>query len=116
MLYIASLRFRLFHEKGIRCVRCGCFGSYYQVDFNGNPNPHLNLYTAQGKLMTVDHIFPKSKGGSNRLCNLQTMCTKCNNKKKDSVPNKSFTVQHFITLEAAQKAAAEGFLIEDLNA
>jgi 5-methylcytosine-specific restriction enzyme A len=35
--------------------------------------------------MTRDHIIPKSKGGSDHLNNMQTMCTKCNNKKGNSI-------------------------------
>lgn len=32
-------------------------------------------------LMTRDHIIPRSRGGSEGLENMQTMCTKCNSKK-----------------------------------
>jgi 5-methylcytosine-specific restriction endonuclease McrA len=35
-------------------------------------------------LMTQDHIMPRSKGGANRLENLQTMCCVCNNRKGNS--------------------------------
>lgn len=34
---------------------------------------------------TLDHIFPKSKGGSNDLRNLQLAHRWCNNKKGDSI-------------------------------
>lgn len=36
------------------------------------------------KFMTVDHIIPKSKGGSNKLDNLTASCGKCNQDKADS--------------------------------
>ena len=42
---------------------------------------HLNLYginNGEEVMMTKDHIVPKSKGGSNGLKNMQTMCTVCN--------------------------------------
>lgn len=44
--------------------------------------PHLNLYSQNGILMTCDHIDAKSGGGSKHdIDNLQTMCTRCNSKK-----------------------------------
>lgn len=47
---------------------------------------HFNLYAVQGRrlvLMTKDHIVPRSKGGTDDLTNLQTLCTNCNNRKGD---------------------------------
>ena len=36
--------------------------------------------------LTIDHIVPISKGGSNETENLQTMCEPCNGKKGNKVP------------------------------
>lgn len=48
----------------------------------GYQNPHLNLYhrsrNGQLLLMTQDHIIPKSRGGADKIENLQTMCQQCN--------------------------------------
>jgi hypothetical protein len=39
---------------------------------------------SKGVYMTVDHVLPKSKGGSNEETNLVTACERCNNMKSDS--------------------------------
>lgn len=37
------------------------------------------------KKLTIDHIFPRSKGGTWNLENLALACRSCNNKKSDKV-------------------------------
>lgn len=54
-------RHRIFKKSGYRCVKCGAFGI--------------------GTLLTVDHIIPKSKGGTSAEENLQALCFHCNNRK-----------------------------------
>lgn len=84
-----SVRLQTF-KQGTVCVSCGLQGEYFWLERNGNPQYHLNLYGRNKHghevLMTKDHIIPKSKGGSNGLHNMQTMCIKCNNKKADTMP------------------------------
>lgn len=57
-----KIRRLVFERDAYRCVRC---------------NTHLNL--------CVDHKHPWSKGGSDDIDNLQTLCKSCNSKKKDKV-------------------------------
>ena len=39
--------------------------------------------------LTVDHVFPKARGGSDTWENLVAACTVCNNKKGDRTPDES---------------------------
>lgn len=36
--------------------------------------------------LTLDHIYPRSRGGGNRYANLQLLCQPCNEAKADTVP------------------------------
>ena len=90
---MGSQRYKLFKEKGVKCVRCGIKGIYFARERQLRTRskcvrPHFNLYAIKnGKeiLMTKDHIIPKSKGGENHQDNYQPMCAPCNQKKGDSV-------------------------------
>lgn len=45
---------------------------------------------------TVDHVIPKSRGGSNRMDNLVPACRECNHKKAD-LPVEDFTLQQDVS-------------------
>jgi len=38
---------------------------------------------------TIDHVFPKSRGGKNTWGNLVTACSDCNGRKKDKTPEEA---------------------------
>jgi 5-methylcytosine-specific restriction endonuclease McrA len=86
--YKDNRKFRVFFNKGIVCATCGIIGNVVIKYKDINNANHLDLYHfgTKGKvLMTVDHIIPKSKGGNNKLKNLQCMCSKCNEQKADKM-------------------------------
>ena len=47
------------------------------------------VYCGSKKNLTVDHIIPVSRGGSNELSNLMTLCVWCNSKKSDQMPKEN---------------------------
>lgn len=115
IIRVHSARLRLF-KNNLKCVSCSREGNIFLLQVIRYPSrditianclieectmcayvplktrketPHLNLWHLHKggmRLMTKDHIYPKSKGGSDRLDNLQTMCVNCNNAKADTIP------------------------------
>lgn len=47
------------------------------------------VYCGSTKNLTLDHILPKSRGGSNSWTNLVTSCQKCNLKKANKTPEEA---------------------------
>lgn len=58
-----SLRYRVLKEAKGRCALCGA--------------------TKNEKVLDVDHIVPRSRGGKTEYENLQVLCSKCNRSKRD---------------------------------
>ncbi len=54
----AGIRVDVLNRDGYKCVFCG--------------------RSSQETRLEIDHIFPFSQGGSNKLDNLQTLCIDCN--------------------------------------
>jgi 5-methylcytosine-specific restriction endonuclease McrA len=85
-----SWRLMCYESKGVTCVECGLTGNLFAVERGWAQNTdkyHLNLYClgtdGHERMMTVDHILPRSKGGGNDMDNLQPMCFSCNVRKGD---------------------------------
>ena len=60
-----SVRVAVLHRDSYKCVFCG--------------------RTSQQIELQIDHIMPFSKGGSNEIDNLQTLCVDCNLGKSDRI-------------------------------
>lgn len=84
---IRGKRLRVYAEKGVVCVTCGIIGTHFAIErHHGHRRWHLNLYCDNGRMMTIDHIIPKSRGGKGVMSNLQPMCFNCNNRKGSKMP------------------------------
>lgn len=81
--YKEHKRLKVFYYKGLKCAnpKCDEIGKYLIKTVDNVGGTHIDVYTKDFKLMTVDHILPKSKGGTYDLENLDPMCMKCNTKK-----------------------------------
>ncbi len=63
-----SMRFQVFKRDNFKCCICGASPA---------KDPSIELH--------IDHIIPWSKGGETVMDNLQTLCSRCNLGKSDSV-------------------------------
>lgn len=88
-------RLSVFAAKGRVCVACGREGTFLALGMEKREQHkvHIDLYTDDFVLMTVDHIVPKavckrqgwSKQETEALSNKQPMCDPCNNSKGHKV-------------------------------
>jgi hypothetical protein len=60
----ASVQLRAYRRCKFRCVSCGSTDD-----------------------LTIDHIVPLTRGGTNDLINLQVLCRPCNSRKSNKVPH-----------------------------
>lgn len=84
-VYKEHRRLKVFYNKGVVCVNCGLEATQLAVGKEKNGNLHVDVYTDDFYPLTVDHIIPKSKGGSDELVNLDPMCARCNFAKGDKL-------------------------------
>lgn len=74
---------RTAYSNNIRALKIGAVGTFTKEEWIEMCRKHDNRCVAcnvQGQ-MTVDHIVPLSRGGSNDVSNLQPLCKSCNSKK-----------------------------------
>jgi len=79
--YKQHKRLKVFYHKGLQCVSCPTKGEYLIKAKDRYGNNHIDIYSKDFQLMTIDHIKPKSKGGTYHIDNLDPMCQKCNSAK-----------------------------------
>lgn len=112
---MSSLRYRVFRTSGTKCVKCGIEGCFFALERDRHTKSeksyHFNLYAIDENghevLMTKDHIIPKSRGGTDHISNLQTMCANCNNAKGSTIPGRKkylwVSAKNPVILEVANK-------------
>ena len=81
-------RHAIWLDQAKRCCWCG-----YHVKFSAS---------------TIEHLIPRSRGGSNEWCNLAVACGSCNHSRKDGRYPKRFTRERLaeLVVDASQRAAA----------
>jgi 5-methylcytosine-specific restriction endonuclease McrA len=84
-----SRLYPLITDAGCSCVRCGVQGNvaikHRRHPTDGNHHDVFALNERVFRLMTVDHILPKSWGGRNSAKNYDPMCERCNNRRGNTV-------------------------------
>jgi 5-methylcytosine-specific restriction endonuclease McrA len=77
----AWLRNQVFNEEGLVCFHCGIIGFRVKKDIG------LYSYRTNKKdvYLSIDHIIPVSKGGTDHRSNLRVLCTVCNEAKGSEI-------------------------------
>lgn len=73
--------------SSFKCCFCGK-ESAFALRWAPKAHPtqiHHDTYTIEGRMMTVDHIIPKSWGGIMVSMNLRPACNKCNSRRANKV-------------------------------
>lgn len=124
---VGSVRMRMFLHQGLECVVCGKTGEYFAMEKHTNDKDyHFNLYAVDRsedsigseKLMTKDHIIPRSKGGGNGISNMQPMCADCNSEKGNEFDGTEFkhdapinNMKNLLVKAGVVKKSSEDYII-----
>lgn len=76
---------QLLNRDGYDCQECDMIPSYFALGKDKINRWHMDLYSDEDHMFTIDHVYPKSKGGENKLDNYQLLCKICNEDKSDIV-------------------------------
>lgn len=66
----------IYRRDGFACTVCG-----WRPTIGADHDPGYAIYAMRdGKMcgLQIDHVLPRSRGGSNHTRNLRTLCTRCN--------------------------------------
>lgn len=88
-------RLMVFIRKGFTCVKCGRVADRARLSFDkdfGEGGIHVDIYSGE-VMMTVDHVIPKSRGGSDKLNNKVPMCGPCNWAKGNNIEDLELVVE-----------------------
>lgn len=102
-----TVRQSIFKRDDWTCRGCG----FRQTDFQRKKATML-AHRGGGRLtryLTIDHIVPVSKGGSDRRENLQTLCNVCNGEKGDSLDAAAPIVAERMTKQARRTGRKLGY-------
>lgn len=73
----APVRRAIMREERYTCADCGLVGFERRFNRGG-----YGFYTALPRVyLSIDHIVPRSRGGTNDRSNLRVLCTTCNTRK-----------------------------------
>lgn len=81
---------RLWHNRQRRARLKGSVGSFSQVEWEAMKMKFRYMCLCCKKTepeitLSVDHILPLSKGGTNEISNIQPLCRSCNSRKRASI-------------------------------
>lgn len=87
-----SRRLSLLENGQLFCCKCGLEGKHWYIEKDlRDPSKHFSLqfygFDKNGveRMLTWDHIIPKSLGGNDSMSNGQIMCHPCNRDKSNSI-------------------------------